>query len=85
MILTHISQVTPDTIGKGNLDSKAVQVIADALQIEAFISDEDGQWYGFNEEDSDDTDYVDWIKIDQSLASRIVSAGNKLLQMNIKV
>ena len=79
MALTHISQVTSDIIGEGNLDSKTVQLIADALQIEAFIEDEDGQWYGFNEDDSDDTNTISWLEIDQRLARRIVSAGNKIL------
>ena len=85
MALTHISQVTPDIIGEGNLDSKTVQIIANALQIKAFISDEDGQWYGFSEAFSDETNTIRWLEIDQGLASRIVSAGNKMLWTNTNI
>lgn len=73
MSLWHISIASRSDIRPGNLTAEYAGKLADALELEAFLHSEDGQWYGFSE-DEDDT--VRWFELSPALWQRLATLGN---------
>ena len=53
MSLTHHSQVTSDMIRPFNLTKSSAVAMAEVIGGEAFLWDEDGDWYAFDEYDEE--------------------------------
>ena len=64
MALTHYTQVTNDMIHPGNLDKSSAVAMAEVLGAEAFLQDEDGDWYAFNEyDDITEQPEINWFRL----------------------
>ena len=62
MSLIHHSEVSPNMIRPGNLTKAIAVAMAELLGAEAFLWEQDGDWYAFNEYDKDtEQTEVNWF------------------------